>query len=176
MDPSTNKKSDCQEEPFWNFSVTYYERDGVSRSLLNLQDRYDLDVNLILLAIWAGTELAFHLKKEDFQALDAMTSNWRDNIVKPLRAVRRELKTRTIGKTLGEDRLRAAVAAAELDSERLAQITLAKKLSELAPLATTNKPAAVVAANLDAYFRYADIKITQGIEDSKAFLVSQAQT
>jgi len=49
-------------------------------------------------------------------------------------------------------------------------------MSELAPLATTNKPAEVVAANLNVYFKYADIKITQSIEDTKVFLVSQAQT
>ena len=176
MDPSTNKTLDWPEELLWNFSVTYYARHGVSRSLLDLQDQYDLDVNLILLAIWAGTEPALHLKKENFAALDTVASNWRDSIIKPLRAVRRALKTPTIARNLGESELRAAVAAAELDAEHLAQIALAKKMSELDPLVTTNEPAAIVTANLDAYFEYAGVQITQKIKDTKIFLVSQADT
>ena len=176
MDPSTNKRLDWPEEPFWNFSVTYYARSGVSLSLLALQDRYELDVNLILLAIWAGTEPALHLKKEDFETLDTMASNWRDNIVKPLRAVRRALKKPAIPETPGEDELRAAVVAAELDAEHLAQIALAKKMSELDHLATTNASAAVITANLNAYFQYAGIQTTQRIKETTLFLVNQAHT
>ena len=175
MDP-TNKKLNWPEEPLWNFSVTYYARRGVSRALLALQDQYDLDVNLLLLAIWAGTEPALHLTIEDFAALDAVASSWRNNVVKPLRAVRRALKNPRMTENPGEDELRKAIAAAELDAEHLAQIALTKKMLELAPLATITEPAACVTANLDAYFKFSGIQMTQKIKGTKVFLVSQAHT
>ena len=93
-----------------------------------------------------------------------------------MRAVRRALKTPTIAKNLGESELRAAVAASELDAEHLAQLALAKKMLELDTLVTTNEPFESVTANLDAYFEYAGIQITQKIKDTKIFLVSQAHT
>ena len=175
MDPSTNKKLNWPEEPLWNFSLAYYAHDGVPQTLLTLQDQYDLDVNLILLAIWAGAEPTLPLKKQDFSALDTVASQWREDIVKPLRAVRRTLKTSVFAETIGSHELRTAVAAAELDAEHSAQIALAKKMSDLAPLAATNEIAAGVAANLDAYFKHAGIKMTQKIKDARFFLVSQAE-
>ncbi|HIC71302.1 MAG TPA: TIGR02444 family protein, partial [Alphaproteobacteria bacterium] len=68
-DPSIDKKSSWPQESLWDYSLAYYARDNVPQFLLALQDQYDLDVNLILLAIWAGAESGLLLKEEHFSKL-----------------------------------------------------------------------------------------------------------
>ena len=175
-DPSIDKKSSWPQESLWDYSLAYYARDNVPQFLLALQDQYDLDVNLILLAIWAGAELGLLLKEEHFSKLDAAACEWRENVVKPLRTVRRAFKNfKTIEIPRARD-IRGGIKAAELDAEYVAQIMLTNKISDLTKVATTNKYADAVTANLNSYFKYAGIDMNQKIQDARIFLVSRTET
>ncbi len=94
---------------FWRWSLASYPK--VEQTLLVLQDRYGADVNLVLFCAWIG-----RLTPEALEAAEAVARPWREDVVEPLRRLRRQLKQRPEAAGLREQ-----VKAAELEAERLAQ-------------------------------------------------------
>jgi uncharacterized protein (TIGR02444 family) len=76
--------------PLWDYSLTVYRLDEVATSCIALQDTFDIDVNLLLYAAWLA-----HLKRSlsdgHLIALEARVCEWREQVVKPLRGLRRQL-------------------------------------------------------------------------------------
>jgi len=90
-----------------------------------LQDRRGLDVNVLLFAAWAGAVCGVRLSPEELARIDSAIADWRAEVVRPLRAVRRRVK--------GEDAaLYERLKAAELAAERIQQDRLFA-VSGLAP-------------------------------------------
>jgi uncharacterized protein (TIGR02444 family) len=112
-------------DAFWEFSLGFYARAGVSAACLALQDRHGRDVNLVLLACWLGLSGRGRLDAGDWARAEAVAEPWRRSVIEPLRLARRALKRE------GENAaaLYAAAKAVELDAERLAQ----RRLAVLAP-------------------------------------------
>jgi uncharacterized protein (TIGR02444 family) len=133
-------------EAFWRFSLESYDRPAVAALCLALQDRAGRDVNILLLALYAGAVLGRKLGAEDFVALEAAVAPWRDQVTRPLRAARRGLKAWAEDAEAAE--LRRSVQAAELESERLAQQRLVAALPD-GPAETPS--AALARANLTFY-------------------------
>ena len=159
------------ENPFWDFSLQYYDQDGIPESLLYLQDSYDLDVNLILLAIWAGIEFGFLLCEENFSNLDFESGNWRKSIIEPLRKMRIELK---ICSTLNDKLLKGVrenIKKLELDAEHVAQIKLSGQLASFTAIPTSDDFTKAAGWNLGVYFNYSNIEINSALEEKKDFLV-----
>lgn len=100
--------------PLWSFSLAVYARPGVPAACLDLQDRLGQDVNLLLFAAWAGLECAARLTAEDLDRIDGAVAGWRDGMVRPLRALRRQAKTE-------DPALYKRLKAAELEAERVQQ-------------------------------------------------------
>ena len=73
--------------PFWDYSIAVYSRQGVAPACLALQDSFDLDVNLLLYAAWLA-HLGQRLDQDHLSAVEALVADWRDNMVRPLRRVR----------------------------------------------------------------------------------------
>ncbi|HYH18416.1 MAG TPA: TIGR02444 family protein [Azospirillum sp.] len=115
------------DDPFWSFSLATYARPGVDRACLDLQDRLGMDVNLVLFALWAGAGCGVRLDPAEMRRLADAVAAWRQDVVVPLRGVRRTLKGMP-----GMEPFRLRIKAAELESERLQQITL-RTLSGLQP-------------------------------------------
>lgn len=124
----------------WEFSLDFYARPGVSAALIELQDRAGLDVNLILFALWHGLSGRGRLDDERLAVADQAVRPIQTEIVMPLRALRRRLRT-----ALDADiqRLREAIKGLELDAEKIAQARLA---GCAAPPATDVDPAERLAA------------------------------
>lgn len=114
---------------FWDFSVTAYGRPGVAPACLALQERHGLDVNLLLYCAWCGSR-GRRLEETALRALDGRIAAWREEVVRPLRAVRRWLKTQETA--LGEDpqALRQEIKRLELEAERIEQELLAAEAAE----------------------------------------------
>jgi uncharacterized protein (TIGR02444 family) len=106
----------------WEFSLDFYARPGVSAALIELQDRAGLDVNLILFALWHGLSGRGRLDDERLAVADQAARAIQTEIVMPLRALRRRLRT-----DLDADiqRLREAIKALERGAEKIAQARLA---------------------------------------------------
>ena len=117
---------DFPEHPFWDFSLQVYSREGVGAACLRLQERHDIDVNLMLFCLWLGESGRGKLETEEMDALRAVSGKWHQEIVKSLRAVRQGLKSDFPDTPEGlREGLRAQVQAAELDAEHLQQLLLA---------------------------------------------------
>lgn len=128
-------------EPFWNFSLAFYGRPGVSAACLALQDGHRHDVNLLLYACWIGLSGRGRLTAGDLARAAAVSGPWRRGVIEPLRASRRALK-----EAVGAAAPRYADAKAmELDVERVAQL----RLAALAPPAEA-RPAEVCMADASA--------------------------
>ncbi len=114
--------------PLWAFSLAVYGRDGVADECLDLQERLNLDVNLLLFAAFIGAVEGVRLETQDIAAAGAVVADWHGEIVRALRRARRALKAPSIDadNPLREASatLRAQVKAAELEAEMIEQAML----------------------------------------------------
>ena len=95
---------------FWDWAVAVYARPGVAEACLDLQDSHGQNVPLLLWAAWRGGDVA---------AAVGLARAWEDEVVAPLRGVRRRLKGRA-----GAETLRERVKAVELEAERTLMLAL----------------------------------------------------
>jgi uncharacterized protein (TIGR02444 family) len=119
--------SDFLPHPFWNFSLEIYAGEGVAEACLDLQERRGCDVNILLFCCWLGVSGRPTLTADRLRAILKVSGAWQDEVVKPLRQVRRLLKDRPWNETLPEtvDATRRRVADAELAAEHAEQLKLA---------------------------------------------------
>jgi len=108
---------------FWDFSVALYAQSGVRDACLELQDKHQLDVNLILFCIWHGCNQG-ELSEEILQQAVSWSDLWGQQVIKPLRHMRRWLKNPPTTVHLPAatvDSYREAVKQLELQGEKLQQ-------------------------------------------------------
>jgi uncharacterized protein (TIGR02444 family) len=103
--------------PLRQFALAVHDIDGVAAACVLLQDHFDLDVNVLLLGAYIGAQ-GKTLSADDIDAARAVVDAWHNEVVRPLRAVRRRLKS---GPAPSPDArtaaLRRHVAGSELDAE-----------------------------------------------------------
>ena len=112
-----------QGEELWAFSLAFYACPGVAEALLALQDRGGLDVNLMLFALWLGWSGRGRLDRDALAAAERAIGTLRDEIVEPVRTLRRRLKDNSEEDVQG---FRERVKALELAAEELVQSRLAR--------------------------------------------------
>jgi uncharacterized protein (TIGR02444 family) len=113
-----------QGSPFWRFSLRFYRRPGVADACIALQDGCGVDVNILLFLLWLATERrCAHL--DVVQMVCATAAPWRDDVVAPLRGIRRRLKEGSgLVERSAAEQFRARIKAVELEAERLQQEAL----------------------------------------------------
>lgn len=79
-------------ESFWEYSCRVYRQASVSERCLHLQDEYTLDVNLLLMCCWHA-ETRGVIDGAILTQMITQSQEWSSNVVKPLRSVRRWMKT-----------------------------------------------------------------------------------
>jgi uncharacterized protein (TIGR02444 family) len=134
------------DSAFWQFSLRFYALPDVAPACLALQDEANVDVNLLLLLLFLADN-GRAVARDDVAHLDAAIAPWRAEVVEPLRALRRRLKT-GIGEFPPSEPFRNMVKKVELEAERLEQGRLEKAASNLGNLADRLSAAH---ANLAAY-------------------------
>lgn len=102
-------------ESLWEWSLAAYGKPGVETAALRLQDDYGLDVNICLWCVWSARNFE-PLRDIHFRKAVDLTGPIRCNVIEPLRAARRFLKTFLPG-----EELREAIKRDELAAEKLAQ-------------------------------------------------------
>ncbi len=137
----------------WTFSLAVYDQPGVAAACLGLQDRHGLDVNLLLFCCWAGV-CGQTLNAAKLRKLEEAVESWSREVVNPLRAVRRRLKTEP--DDAAQD-LRAKVLQLEIEAERLEQVRLLAAL----PLAAGDPEPRLAGANLRAYVLSRKVEATE---------------
>lgn len=99
------------------FALGIYKADGVPAACLLLQERADLDVNLVLCAAYIGVQRRT-LSDEHLAELSHRIGAWHREVVRPLRGIRTRLKS---GPPPAPDKrtaaLRAAIQKLEIEAE-----------------------------------------------------------
>lgn len=117
----------------WDFALRLYGSDGVSEACLHLQDTHEADVTLLLFAAWTGTERRWALTQADAEKAAGSVAAWHQEIVRPLRAVRRRMK---------QGPSPAPGAETEAVRERLKSVELGAEKIELSVLENLATPQA----------------------------------
>ena len=77
--------------PFWDFSLDLYAGEGVASACLELQDHAQVDVNLLLYCVWRASR-GFAVTMHELQVMEQAIADWREDVVRPVRRLRRQLK------------------------------------------------------------------------------------
>ena len=122
--------------PFCKFSIRVYAAPGVADNCIGLQERFGIDVNVLLSCGWVGWSRGHRLNAAQIAAANALVRSWNESTVKPIRSVRR------FTKDMPEDavkRLLARVKTIELDTEQIEQTMLYTHAEQLWPGCTCGR-------------------------------------
>lgn len=142
------------DNPFWRFSLSVYGADAVRTICLDTQDRHGADVNLVLLCCWLGFA-GVRLDGTALKRLDRLVDGWRQEVIGPIRAVRRRLADAIgpMGPALTRD-FREEIKGAELQAEQIQQAVLFRALETLPGRDARNAERSGVARmNLTVYLK-----------------------
>ena len=139
------------DSAFWRFSLRFYALPGVAAACIDLQDRHGVDVNVLLFLLFLA-EAGRAVSPDDAARIGAGVRAWRDSVVAPLRAARRNLRTPT-GKIDPDaaEALRTNVKRVELEAERIQQETLERSFPAAATGTSAASRTVAARANLAAY-------------------------
>lgn len=151
--------------PFWRFSLAFYSRAGVPDVLIKLQDEFGIDVNLVLLALWLGSERRL-LTDPRMREIGERSNGWQTKVVSPLREIRRTLKeSQPLVAGPAAEAFRSKVKALELEAEHLQQDALHALGGNLeASENVTSEEAA--RRNLATYARFAGVAFPRNAVDA----------
>lgn len=81
------------DNPFWLYSLEQYKQPGCADFLLNAQDQYHLDINILLFIGWLSTQ---HKLFQPSASMDEI-HNWQIKNIRPIRQLRQRIKLLTKG-------------------------------------------------------------------------------
>ncbi len=133
----------------WQFSLAVYTQEDVARHCLALQDRVGLDVNMLLMMLWAASCWRHAPTTEQIAQADSLVQDWREEVILPLRKLRTRLKT---GPAPAPDaitsELRENIKRLELEAERTEQDVLAEWVREQKPLSRLPVESSLIGSGL----------------------------
>jgi uncharacterized protein (TIGR02444 family) len=161
------------ENPFWDYSVEVYGRDGVKDACLALQDETGADVNLILFFCWFAQSGRGRLVRAEVQSAMAAVAVWRVQVLLPMRRVRSRLRANDAS---DEAALRKDLLKLELQAERIEQDRLFKGVSrDRVPLETTPESRRADAEyNCSVYLDELGVELNDGLEQALKGLIDTA--
>ena len=113
------------EGPHWTFVLDFYGRPGVAQACLALQDRFGVDVIMLLFALFVFQRDGVAVGESEIKRLDGIVSSWRKEVVVPLREVRRSIKRAAGPESQISGPLLKQVAEAAIASEQVSLALLA---------------------------------------------------
>jgi uncharacterized protein (TIGR02444 family) len=139
----------------WSFSLKFYSQPEIAHACLDLQDRFGADVNILLFGLWQANR-GRRLSDSDVRNVIELVAAWQENVVWPLRMVRRFLKTPAPGWSSQDvGLLRQGVKAEELQAEHLQQIAVQTAFAELGE---PDDAATAAASNMKTYAHILDVE------------------
>jgi len=155
-EPARNKAA-----PEWRFAVTLYGRSGVAPACLALQDKWQVDVSLMIAMLYAGLVAARPIDAAAVAAADAAVAGWRTSVVQPLRRTRQEMKGMpALARHAAARDLREQIKAAELKAEQIELMELARWIADRPASGDSRINAASIAAAVVSYFAGTDSATT----------------
>jgi uncharacterized protein (TIGR02444 family) len=168
--PRNGDRGELQyDNDFWRFSLAVYEPADVAEECLVLQDALGLDVNVLLFCAWLGTR-AIVLGRSDIEAAARVVAPWHDNVVHPLRNVRRQIRARYGGEF---ENLRSRVKILELEAEQIEQAMLFAYAQGIESSRTSAGQRGAIAGNVNEYIAMMCSPAQPGL--AAPFLIRAAQ-
>lgn len=120
-------------DSLWNWSLKVYQQDDVQELLLTLQNRYQVNVNLIIWSAWAARK-GWEYSPDQVEYLSSALQDFDELVVDRLREIRRYLEVPHDGYSSSDmGKLRCEVLDLELKAEKVVQRRLASLAMEIAP-------------------------------------------
>jgi uncharacterized protein (TIGR02444 family) len=116
------------QNDFWQFSLAVYGQPDVAEECLRLQDKFGLNINLLLFCAWLGRR-GIVATRDDLEGASRVIASWHDHVVRPLRGVRRHMKLHHDDVSA----LRAHVQRSEIEAEQVEQAMLFDFARNIAP-------------------------------------------
>ncbi|TVP91428.1 MAG: TIGR02444 family protein [Pseudomonadaceae bacterium] len=119
----TTHKTDSRKQAAGSlsaFAATFYAEKQVQQALLQLQDEHALDVLLLLTACWLGRR-GVTVEAIDWADLLQRHQPWQQQVISPLRAVRRAMRAWPEASELREHIKASELAAEWMQLSRLEQ-------------------------------------------------------
>lgn len=122
------------EAESWAFALEIYAQPGVADACLTLQNEARVDVMILLMALFAALKHHMVLSSDEIGKLNETCRPWREQIVRPLRAIRSGLKTDPApAPSSTTEPFRSSVKAVELAAEKLQNQLLSASLPQRPP-------------------------------------------
>lgn len=134
---------------FWRFSLQLYAQPQVADLCVQLQDTYQLNVNMLLWCCWLEQK-AIALTAARLEQAHERVDAWEQEYVLPLRTLRRKLKQQFGTADVAIETLRQQIKQAELLAEKQMQIWLEALTADWSAEAN---PSINVGANLRCYLQ-----------------------
>ena len=150
--------SEC-EPGFWSFSLEVYDHAAVRVECLDLQNRFGIDINLLLFCTYVGAVHGAVLSDSEMGLAVSIVGEWHKKIVNKLREARRALKPFATGPSpiiSSAEKLRTSGKAMELEAERIEQVMLEEWSALRLDSWPRAQPTQAVAANIRALFAICD--------------------
>jgi uncharacterized protein (TIGR02444 family) len=136
---------------FKRFALELYRRAGVADACLDLQNRHDLDVNVVLFAAFVGAARRQQLTIADLGLAHRRVDPWHQEVVRPLRAVRQRLKTGPVpAPNEATGGLRGKLAQLEIEAELIELDQLGTLIPEVHSPRSTGSAAECAEAAIEA--------------------------
>jgi uncharacterized protein (TIGR02444 family) len=133
----------AEGQPCWKFVVELYARPGVSHACLQLQDRLGVDVSFLLAVFFYTVHRGLNLPAEEIKKLDRCISAWRNEVILPLRKLRRRLKSGDL-LSLSTDDIYPRIKADELLAEQIEISALVQQLEQMSDNPATSSSRVVI--------------------------------
>ena len=146
--PAKARTEMAGDNEFWRFSLRVYAAPGVAAECLAVQERHDVDVNVLLFCAWLAAERGIAVTSADIGMCKRVVSDWHSRAVKPLRVARQAMKGLT-----GAEGVRTNVKALELETERIEQQMLFTLACERWAVRGAALPADALRANIDLFLQ-----------------------
>jgi uncharacterized protein (TIGR02444 family) len=139
---------------FTRFALDLYRGEGVADACLDLQNRHNLDVNVVLFAAFVGAVRRQTLTTGDLDLAHRRVDEWHYEVVRPLRAVRQRLKAGPVpapNEATGD--LRRKLSQIEIEAEVIELDQLGALIPELYSPRSTSDAAECAAAAIETVIR-----------------------
>ena len=161
----SEKSHPFRSHPFWDFSLKVYGEAAVEKACLDLQDRYQLNVNLLLYSAWIAYSKKSELPVTLFEKLNQHIKEWHSK-VESIRSVRQSLKRFQYDDIKVDENALQKVKNIEMASEYIEQTMLAS--IRLPPLKTFNSFKEAIRCNFTNYLSFSEVEeleITNELEE-----------
>ena len=119
---------DYPNSEFWNYSSQIWTLPGTEKVCLELQNKHEINVNILLYCAWAGDK-KLCMNDDDLQMLLDTTQPWQ-TIIKPLRDSRKMMKQSMLAMpSKMVDQTLKNINEMELNAEHMEQLALEKTLN-----------------------------------------------